>query len=90
MKQKKVTGSSKYGYTLGKSWLILLLAFSKDSSSLAGEGRTVGDTCPDFSKAFDTISQSILTHKLKKVQTRLVDSETEWQVGEVPDPEACK
>ncbi|XP_054660906.1 olfactory receptor 14C36-like [Grus americana] len=48
----------------GRSFLINLISFYDKVTHLVDEGKTVDVVYPDFSKAFDTISQSILLEKL--------------------------
>ncbi|PKU46109.1 rna-directed dna polymerase from mobile element jockey- hypothetical protein [Limosa lapponica baueri] len=60
MEEKKVIGSSQCGFTTGQSCLTNLIAFYDDMTGWIDEGRAVDVVYLDFSKAFATVSHSIL------------------------------
>ena len=74
MEEKKVIKTSQHGFTKGKSCLTNQAAFY-DITDRVDEGRPVDVVYLDFSKAFDTVSQTILVMKLSKcgVHERTVD-----------------
>jgi len=54
----------QHGFMKDKSCFTNLISFSDQVAHLVGEGKAVDVICLDFSKAFDTISYSILLEKL--------------------------
>ncbi|PKU36399.1 rna-directed dna polymerase from mobile element jockey-like [Limosa lapponica baueri] len=57
---REATRGSQHGFTKGKSCLTNLIAFYDGMTGWTDEGRVVDVVCLDFSKAFDTVSHSIL------------------------------
>ncbi|CAM5112768.1 unnamed protein product [Natator depressus] len=66
LEERKVIRNSQHGFTKGKSWLTNLIAFYDEITGSVDMGKAVDVTSLDFSKAFDTVSHSILASKLKK------------------------
>ncbi|PKU49319.1 rna-directed dna polymerase from mobile element jockey-like [Limosa lapponica baueri] len=65
MEEKKAIRSSQHRFTKGKSCLTNLIAFYNGMTGWIDEGRVVDVVYLDFSKAFDSISHSILIAKVR-------------------------
>ncbi|CAM5135718.1 unnamed protein product [Natator depressus] len=66
LEERKVIRNSQHGFTKGKSCLTNLIAFYDEITGSVDEGKAVDVLFLDFSRAFDTVSHSILANTLKK------------------------
>lgn len=66
MDDNKQMTRSQYGFNKGKSCLVNLVASCNVMTAWMHEGGAVDIFYLSFSKAFDIVSQNILTGKLKK------------------------
>ncbi|CAM4544950.1 unnamed protein product [Lepidochelys olivacea] len=66
LEERKVIRNSQHGFTKGKSCLTNLIAFYDEITGSVDEGKAVDILFLDFSKAFDTVSHSILDSTLQK------------------------
>ncbi|XP_064909576.1 gamma-1-syntrophin isoform X3 [Columba livia] len=80
IKDKRVIRGSQHGFTKGKSCLTNLIAFYENVTRWMNDGRAVDVVYLDFSKAFDTVSHSILTAKLRRcgLDSRVVRWVANW------------
>ncbi|CAM4394956.1 unnamed protein product [Caretta caretta] len=74
--ERKVIRNSQHGFTKGRSCLTNLIAFYDEITGSVDERKAVDVLFLDFSKAFDTVSHSILVSKLRKYG--LEECTTRW------------
>ncbi|CAM4590752.1 unnamed protein product [Lepidochelys kempii] len=66
LEESKVIKNSQHGFSKGKSCLINLIAFYDETTGSMDMAKAVDVIYLEFSKAFNTVSHSTLTSKLKK------------------------
>lgn len=64
MQDNQRIGPSQHGFTKGRSWLTNLISFYNQVTYLMDEEKAVHVVYLDFSKAFHTVSHTILLGKL--------------------------
>ncbi|CAM4549153.1 unnamed protein product [Lepidochelys olivacea] len=84
LEESKVIRNRQPGFTKGKSCLTNLIAFYDEIIGSVDERKAVDVLFLDFSKAFDTVSHSILASKLKKYGL------DEWTVREIESWLDCR
>ncbi|CAM5110535.1 unnamed protein product [Eretmochelys imbricata] len=84
LEERKVIRNSQHGFTKGKSCLANLIAFYDKITGSVDERKAVDVLFLDFSKAFDTVSHSILASKLKKYGL------DEWSIRWIESWLACR
>ncbi|KAK4831271.1 hypothetical protein QYF61_016741 [Mycteria americana] len=85
LRDNAVIGHSQHGFTRGKSCLTNLISFYDKVTHLVDQGKPVFVVGLDFSKAFDTVSHSILLDKMSSTQLNksIIHWVNNWLMGRV-------
>ncbi|GAB0210315.1 chromodomain-helicase-DNA-binding protein 1 [Grus japonensis] len=83
LKDNAVIGHSQHGFVRGRACLTNLVSFYDKVTHLVDQGKPVDVIFLDFSKAFDTVSHSILLDKMSSIQLdkNIVRWVSNWLTG---------
>ncbi|GAB0179481.1 mitochondrial enolase superfamily member 1 [Grus japonensis] len=83
LKDNAVIGHSQHGFVKGRACLTNLVSFYDKVTHLVDQGKPVDVIFLDFSKAFDTVSHSILLDKMSSIQfdKNTVQWVSNWLMG---------